>query len=401
MKTFGLILKSLIKRRTTSLLLIIQIAITLTILINAAFILIQKQVKIDKPSGVDIQNIFSFTMNIQGPDNEVLNRIEQNVQAIRDLDTVYNASQSNAVPYSEIGAHVSYGLVEGSDNSMGSAGYYLSSYHGLDTLGIALIAGEWFQPSDITIYDDNDSAGVKVVISKALAIALFPDNWRQALGETLYIDGSADTIVGIADIIPGTWPSWRNFDKHIMAASTLKSAEPHIIVRAHDGARDEAMAEVKKLLLQTPNRWIDKFKTLQEQRTQSHINDIAIVHILLFVVLLLIVVTALGIFAQVRFSIVTRRKQIGTQRALGASKSQILQHYMIETFILATLGALLGALLTIVTNVYLIEQFKLIVVPMSYILLGACSMILLSQIATLHPILQASRVSPAIVTRGG
>ncbi|TMO67282.1 ABC transporter permease [Pseudoalteromonas aurantia] len=401
MKSFSLIIKSLFKRKTTTLLLILQIAITLTILINATFILIQKQGKIDKPSGVDTHNIFSFTTNIQGPDNDVLNRIEQNVQAIRDLDTVYNASQFNAVPYSEIGAHVSYGLVEGSDNSMGSAGYYLSSYHGADTLGITLIAGEWFKPTDITIYDNTDPTGVKVVISKALATALFPDDWRQALGKTLYVDGSPDTIVGIADIIPGTWPSWRNFDKHIMAASTLKSAEPNIIVRAHDGVRDKAMEEVSKLLLQTPNRWIDKFKTLQAHRTKSHTNDTAIVHILYCVISLLIIVTALGIFAQVRFGIVTRHKQIGTQRALGASKSHILQYYMLETSTLATLGAIFGGLLTIVTNIYLIEEFKLIVVPMSYIAFGACTMILLSQIATLHPILQASRVSPAIVTRGG
>ncbi|TMP79369.1 hypothetical protein CWC05_19955, partial [Pseudoalteromonas ruthenica] len=155
----------------------------------------------------------------------------------------------------------------------------------------------------MTIYDNTDPTGVKVVISKALATALFPDDWRQALGKTLYVDGSPDTIVGIADIIPGTWPSWRNFDKHIMAASTLKSAEPNIIVRAHDGVRDKAMEEVSKLLLQTPNRWIDKFKTLQAHRTKSHTNDTAIVHILYCVISLLIIVTALGIFAQVRFGI--------------------------------------------------------------------------------------------------
>jgi putative ABC transport system permease protein len=401
MTLLSLIIKSLFKRKTTTILLILQIAVTLTILINACFVLIQKQEKIDKPSGIDEQNTFSFTTNIQGADNEVLNLIDEDLQAIRKLDSVANASQFNAIPYSEIGAHVSYGLLAGSDNIMGTAGYYLSSYHGLDTLNISLVAGQRFEPNDITVYDNTYSNGVKIIISKALASALFPSNWRQALGETLYVDGSPDTIVGIADIIPGTWPSWRNFDKHIIAASTLKSAEPNIVVRAHDGALPEAMTEVQKLLLQTPNRWIDKFKTLQELRTQSHIKDTAIVSVLHCVISLLIIVTALSIFAHVRFGIVTRHKQISIQRALGASKPQILHYYMLETFILAAIGTLSGVLLTILINTYLIDKYELIKVPMQYILFGGSAMMLLSQLATLHPIIQACRVSPTMITRIG
>ncbi|CAH9057615.1 hypothetical protein PSECIP111951_01704 [Pseudoalteromonas holothuriae] len=72
---------------------------------------------------------------------------------------------------------------------------------------------------------------------------------------------------------------------------------------------------------------------------------------------------------------------------------------MLESFIICSVGVLIGITFSIIINVYLINTLSISPVPVSYLFIGALCMWFISQLATMQPVIQASRISPAIVTR--
>ncbi|CAM4141295.1 ABC transporter permease [Pseudoalteromonas byunsanensis] len=398
------ILKSLYQRKTATLLLILQISITLTILVNTIFMLLQKWDNINTSTGLEEKHTFSFTTNIQGERSEITNLIKQDIERINQLDAVKIASKISDVPYTSWGSTTQIGLPPSPEDVLLRAGYYEGDYNSLEAMGLKLVAGEWFKPSDIFYYDNansNDRSMPKLIISKALAQKLYPDDWRQALGSTIYSGMDACSVVGIVDKLPSAWNWWKNNWHTVLSSGNYVDSEPIYMVRAQPGMREQAMEQVTELLLQTPGRWLDNMATFEQTRAKSHQGDFAVVVTLIVLVSILSTITALGIFGQVRYTIITRKKQIGTRRALGASRLHILRYFMLESFIITSIGIIIGVLLSLICNTYLMVLFELPPIPSEYLIAGALAMWGIGQLATLQPVYQASLVSPAIVTRLG
>ena len=66
-------------------------------------------------------------------------------------------------------------------------------------------------------------------------------------------------------------------------------------------------------------------------------------NILLLVIALLIGLTALVVVGLTSFHVRQRTKQIGTRRALGARKADIIRQFLLENWVITTAGAVLGA----------------------------------------------------------
>lgn len=121
---------------------------------------------------------------------------------------------------------------------------------------------------------------------------------------------------------------------------------------------------------------------------------------LLFVVcVVLLVVTALGIFGISSFWVQQRTRQIGVRRALGATRRHIMQHCLAENFLLATFGIVLGIVLAYAINQVLIDTNQLPRLPLIYAPIGAAVLLLLGQLSVLAPALRAAAVPPAVATR--
>ncbi len=116
-------------------------------------------------------------------------------------------------------------------------------------------------------------------------------------------------------------------------------------------------------------------------------------------VALLLLVTALGVAGLVSFTVANRKKQIGTRRALGASKRDILGYFMSENFAITATALLIGGFLAYALNQYLLQSYQLSRLEVVYVFVAAGCLLFISQMATLLPALKASRVSPAIATR--
>ena len=117
------------------------------------------------------------------------------------------------------------------------------------------------------------------------------------------------------------------------------------------------------------------------------------------VIICLLTITALGIVGMASFWVAQRTKQIGTRRALGATRMSILRYFLTENFLITTAGLLVGAILTYVFSFWLMAHFEGKLLPWHYVPIGFLCLWVLGQIAVLGPATRASRVSPATATR--
>jgi putative ABC transport system permease protein len=117
------------------------------------------------------------------------------------------------------------------------------------------------------------------------------------------------------------------------------------------------------------------------------------------VVVLLVLVTSLGIVGLTSFSVTERTRQIGTRRALGARRRDVLGHFLAENWLLTTLGIVIGVGLAFAVNVGLVSGVEGAKLRWPLLAVGVVGLWAAGLLATLAPALRASRISPAIATR--
>jgi putative ABC transport system permease protein len=115
--------------------------------------------------------------------------------------------------------------------------------------------------------------------------------------------------------------------------------------------------------------------------------------------LILIAVTAAGIVGLTSFWVGQRHRQIGVRRALGARKIDILHYFQIENLLIAGFGAVIGVLLALGLNLWLITRYEMSHLPVPYVLLGVIAVLVLGQAAVFVPARRASNVPPVSATR--
>jgi putative ABC transport system permease protein len=117
------------------------------------------------------------------------------------------------------------------------------------------------------------------------------------------------------------------------------------------------------------------------------------------VIVLLVLVTSLGIVGLTSFSVAERTRQIGTRRALGARRTDILAHFLLENWLITTMGLSLGVALAYGLNIGLLSAVSGAKLSGALVVSGVFVLWLAGLLATLAPALRAARISPAIATR--
>jgi putative ABC transport system permease protein len=94
-----------------------------------------------------------------------------------------------------------------------------------------------------------------------------------------------------------------------------------------------------------------------------------------------------------------RTRQIGIRRALGATKPAIVRYFMVENFIVSSVGVLVGGIMSVALNIAMVEAFAL--EPLAWYVLPIAMIALLTvgQAAVAGPAKRASNITPAIATR--
>lgn len=400
---FGPILRAMARNKLGMILIALQIAFTMTVVINAIFIINERSRLMARPSGLDEANQFFLYSIGYGENFDEGSTVNDDLAMLGEIPGIVSASVVNAIPISGSGSGT--GLRLDTDESKPSVGaaIYRTDENILETMGLELVAGENFKPTDMQIRQpEQNSTSAVTIISAALASELFPDlSLNETVGKTVFEAGARGVqIIGVVDRLQAPWQESNIIERSMIVPENVTDGFSIYLVRTEAGQRDRLMIDVEERLAAAPvSRIIRNLQSLEETRKENYRLDSAMSTILWVVVGTLIFITCMGIVGLAVFGINRRRKQIGTRRALGATRFEILRYFLVENFFISGIGVAIGAVLTIGFSIVLTTNFNMPAMAWYYTPAGMVALLVIGQLAVLGPAAGAARIQPAIATR--
>jgi putative ABC transport system permease protein len=409
----GPILRSMRHNRTRVVLVVLEIAMTLAIVTNCVDVILAERAKMDQRSGFDDDNIvhlYERPFSQEFKDEQVLGRIIP-----QDLKTIA------AVPGVKAVANTSFQLWEGGGSSTGvkplgevkepvSTQTYFGSEGIMDALGVHIVEGRAFQASDYGRPGEPRPARVAIV-SKALADDLFPG--QSAVGKSIQQASDAThgieegrTIVGVMEAFFNPWGIGAgNGDllgpRAMFEPSYIGSYERGMIylIRTEPGATSSVVAEVEKRLAAANGGRVFEFLSVPEKKARWFAPNKIAVTTMTCIIVVLVLVTALGLLGLTSLSVAERTRQIGVRRALGATRGDIVAHFLLENGLITAAGLVLGVASAYGLNVLLVSQVSDVKLTWPLVAAGVGLLAINGVLATLPAALRASLVPPSSATR--
>jgi putative ABC transport system permease protein len=393
------IVSALLRNSAGAILVSLQIAITLAIVVNAIYLTYQRVSLVGRPSGIDDQNIFSFAVEGFEKDFDFIAMVREDMALLRQMPGVIDAAPIHQVPLSGSGSSSGYYSLPDKKGKDSPAAYYRTDERGVTALGVKLADGTTFDPSMVEWAKKDEQGQPPVaVVSRGFAEALFPGE-KNLAGKTFYDSQSKPIrIVGVIDHMHGSWVGWDRVDRTILIPRVAEYTR--YIVRTQPGQLDRVMKETEVALRKRdPNRVVGKLNKMSDDKQRSYSGDMMMAFTLTVVTGLVVVFSSLGIFGLATFNVNSRTRQIGTRRAVGARKIDIVQYFLAENWIVTTVGVLVGCGLALAVGYWLSTQYLLPRLNLYYLVGGVLGLWALGQLAAWQPALRAAKVSPAMATR--
>jgi putative ABC transport system permease protein len=395
------ILSAMLRNKTGAVLVAVQIAFTLAVIVNAVFIVSKRVEKMTRDTGMDVANIITAQVWAITADKDIMEMTRADLEALRAMPGVVDATVSHQVPLSGGGWGDGLKTTPGEDVEMVSAARYTVDDHAIATLGVTLAAGRNFRADEIRYRPANSSQPIDtVIVTRAVATELFPDG-QDPIGATVYdhLDRPIQ-IVGVLERMHGAWVGWDKLDNVMLSPEVASGPLVRYIVRAEPGQLDTLLPQVEQTLIERDgNRVIRKVQPMSEVAARSYEDDRAMAVVLGSVVGLLIAITSLGIVGLASFSVKTRTKQIGTRRAVGARKLDIVRYFLLENWLITTFGVAAGVVLAVALNYWLVTAYSLDKLNPVYVPLGILGLWFLGLASVLGPARRAAAIPPAVATR--
>jgi putative ABC transport system permease protein len=397
------ILSALLRNRTGAVLVAMQIAIALAVLVNALYIVAQRAEKMRRPTGIDVDNVIvvsskGFTERFQSVPS-----LHEDLAWLRALPGVVAATATGSVPLSD-GGDNSPLVTRPDERRTDNYNDLEIDEQGLDALGLRLVAGRNFRADEIQpalTLSDASRFVPSIILSRALAEHLFPG--QSALGKPVYDSlGQVATVVGIVDPAMGCFPSsdhpdWVYFMPRLPYGF---GAGVRYLVRTRPGQRAALLGTIESYLSKSnPDRVVGSVRPLNFYRDLTYLSDRAMEIYLVTVTTLLVAVTCLGIFALATFNVSTRTKQIGTRRAVGARRGDIVRYFMVENGLITSAGVVAGCALALGAGYWLSLEYSLPRLNLYYLVGGVLLLWAVGQLAAWHPARRAAAVPPSVATR--
>jgi putative ABC transport system permease protein len=403
----GPILSSLRRNKVGATLIALQIALTLAVLCNALFIIEQQTALSRAPSGVaDESSVFIISNQWVGAAADMAAREQTDLASLRALPQVADATISPVQPLGGRGMGDDITVHPDRPGSGAPTAVFPVDDHALNTLGLRLIAGRNFRPEDILIthgVDDNYTSWGSVIVTRGLARALEPGG--NVLGRVASIrpGSTTATIIGVVERFG---PSQSAANSSIGANSILvpllwADSSFFYFVRAKPGQLAAAMLAARNGLYKNSRlRTIVRMQSLADARRDFYRGARGEALLMAVISAILLGVTAFGILGLTSYWVSQRRRQIGIRRALGATAGSILRYFQMENLLIVGTGSVVGILLGLSANLWMVRSIALTRLPPLYLIVGTIVVLALGQIAVLWPALRAASISPALATRG-
>jgi putative ABC transport system permease protein len=285
----------------------------------------------------------------------------------------------------------------GGDRSKFRTQMYYNTPGILDTLGVHLASGRNLRDSDIDD-DPNSKAPSTAIISKDLEKLVFKG--QSAVGKQLIETG--DTVVNVVGTFdpfynPYGWPI---HEYAVMYAGHVSRRGAMYLVRIAPGQMKQVVPLLEQRMLQTNNGRNIETKTISEIKDMYFSEGRIVKGGMSMVIALIVLITGLGIVGVTSFTVTERRKQIGTRRALGATKAAVLRYFLVENWIVTNAGLILGVVAAYGLNILLVTKTGGAKLDWRFVVAAVVLLWIQGMVATLIPAMRATRFSPVLATRG-
>ena len=406
----GPIVRALIHNKGRFWLITLEIALTLAIVVNCATLMLGKYREMNRPTGMDEKNILvvnSEAIDAALKEDDPLEAlVQEDLRLLRGQQGVVAATVLHQIPLSGGGSSTGRKKV-GSTLETIPAPFFVVREQAVEALGVSIVEGRDLVPADFPERESGreqprpaEVTRNNVLVTRHFAEKLFPEGGALG-GELTTKDGNAvDTIVGIIDRMHCSWP-------------TSQVAEDVVLYPGRPGtdrrvsyfvrARPEAVADLykdleEKLLASNDGRLVE-VKTLEEIKMDTYSENTAMMKLIGGVIFLLFAVTSLGILGLTSFSVTQRYRQIGTRRALGATRAAILRYFLVENWVITGMGLAIGLALSFGLNQLLVTVAGAPALEWSLLASSLVLFWLVGLAAALLPAMRGMKVSPVIATR--
>ncbi len=399
-------MKLILKQKSISLLIVFQVAITLMIISNSAFISYATLQNWLIPSKLEEQEILNVVTQVYDEELDKGQLIQRDLTALRALPKVVSATYSGEE--NVIDTRRLENFVVSDDQREDAKKHTVALFgvdeQGVDTLMLSITAGRNFYGNEFVQGDETSLPASVGLISESLALELFETT--SVLGKTLYIN-SAKTpyqIIGtFADKMLGesaTYEqSWYNAVV-IPEAIYGRNSEVNYIVRVEKGTDESVLEQIENVLYQEQGRIVPRVEFSARAKKRLWDGRSSFAFVMFGISFIALVITSFGIIALVTFSVSMRKKNLGILRAIGASKSKVLSSLVIENSLLSLVGIVMGIFLSLWLNYALIKSTGIQGTP--DLAVGALVTLfvwLLTCLAAYIPARKATKIAPAQVTK--
>ncbi len=398
----GPIVRAMRANATRVTLLVLEIGVTLAIVLNCLTIIADQRARLSTPSGVDEEHIVGVRVRAYGEsyasDAFVTQLIERDVTALRALPGVVDACSIQPWPLQGGGSSSMVRAMGADETAAVRAPFYYGDDHVVSTLGLDLVAGREFTADEVI--RALRLQPMPVIVTKDLVDTLFPGT--DGLGQVLDVWGGEvpATIVGVVRAMHTPYGGGPMESRIVLVPAVLpQSTGMRYLIRTDAGSFDATFAAAEETLLANDPDRLVQVRSMAEIKRSGYADNHAVAGILTLVTGLLLLVTTIGIFGMASFSVTQRTRQIGTRRALGGTRYDIVRYFLLESAIIAAFGIALGLAGAYGLNLVLVASMDGTPLPLGLSVAGAVGLLVLALAATALPARRAAAVPPAVATR--
>jgi predicted permease len=408
------------KSRTRGILIVAQVAMTFVLLAGAAlFIRIQLDITSVDP-GFETRHVFLVDEEYPGPavgPNVTLQQYRDSVisffdmldQRVRALPSVVSVAYAQAMPFVRADTQ-EIRLPNQAKGNGRQASLDVVSANFFETLGVPIVHGRAFQSSDVTTeshlpaektdYDARAFAPVGVV-SQAFARTFWPGQdplgkvveWGDPVRQVQIVGVARDTKSEEFGTLDGP---------RLYALMNYDFGGP-LMVR-FTGDAGALAPEIEKAVQSVDPGRILVPTTLRSMLEEAANDTSALTQMVLFLAILAIALSVIGIYAVVSFSMSQRTRELGIRMVLGATKGRIVGSVLASGVGQIGIGLLFGLLLALPGSWALARLFQRAPFHISVFDFGAFGMAaaLLAGVALAAmfiPARHAARVDPMVALR--
>ena len=398
---FGPILRAMARNKTKVALLVLEIAFTTAIVLNCLAMIGAQRGQMLRDSGLDEEHLVAVQLQPWGEafaDDAFANaQAERDMAALRALPEEADASVIGPLPLQGGGSSATFKQVGGKDSDKVRAPVYNADEHVLATLGLELVEGR-----ALLATDRPEKGGPQILnclVTRDFADAVYPG--VSPIGKLIDSGNPEfpDVIVGVVRRMVTPYGGGPMEGRIVIYPRSPSSGLQSYLVRSRGDDLPALLRQVETTLLGQQAERILTLQTMREVKGNGYALNVFLVRVLALITVLLLAVTALGIFGTTSFSVTQRTKQIGTRRALGASRTEIVRYFLLENTLIAGMGIGLGLVAAFGLNLLLVTQSAGARIGPGLVLGGVLLLWLIGVAATIVPARRASMLSPALATR--